>query len=532
MAFARILSPTLNYSKRELPLQVAGALLSGLLVVLAFPRYGFEIGLDWLVWVALAPLFFSATGSGWRRGLFLGWCTGFLLESSGFCWILLAIRRFTGLPSIVSSLLFAVWATYASIPWALLGCVLGRSRRSSNLWVALAAWVAIEGLFPRLFPWHLGGALYGREWLLQCADLLGASGLTGLIFIWNALVFSGICALRKQRKPPYALGAACAILLTAALLYGRARIETVTRAAGEVPALSVLLVQGALDPEIKNKRGLEHYLAETRRLLQGKSQMELPALIVWPEGADQHSFNLDPRSSPWAFHVRHLPAERLFQAIPSPLVAGSAGYVENRLPEFSNVAFYLEPGKPPRFYEKNRRILFGEHVPGIEWLPESWRRELFKNIGTLWPGQGNPPLRLGAYTFKNLICYEAVLPDYVTESSVGADFLVNITEDVWYGRSAHIPQHVSVLTLRVVENRTPIVRCANMGPSGVFHATGRFERGEQIFAPEGVWAELRPRSLPTFYKSWGRHLPLGALVLVLGGWISLRVRKKVGSDKR
>lgn len=508
--------------QRQSILQVLGALLSGLLLLLAFPQYGSEMGLDGLVWVGLVPLFLSSVGTGLRRGLLLGWCTGLVLESSGFCWILLAIRRFTGLPSPVAALIFSLWVLYASIPWALLGGLLGASGRSSSLSRALLCWVSIEGLFPRLFPWHLGGALHGREWIVQCADLLGASGLTALVFLWNALVFTVVGWLRGKRGLPYGLAVVSVVLLAAALLYGRSRLEYVTGVTGEAPSLRVLLVQGALDPAQRSDRGLEHYISETEKLLESSGG---PDLIVWPEGADQYPFNLTPRESPWLFHKGHVPPERLIRRITAPLVAGSAGYARGRLPEFSNVAFFLEPGKQPFFYEKNRRILFGEHVPCIGWLPESWRREIFQNIGTLWPGEGNPPMRLGNATFKNLICYEAVLPGYICESSRGADFLVNITEDVWYGQTAHISQHVSVLILRVVENRTPLVRCANMGPSGVIHATGRFERGKKVFAPEGVWSELRPRSLPTVYRSWGRHLPLAILVLVGLEWIVRRLRR-------
>jgi len=109
----------------------------------------------------------------------------------------------------------------------------------------------------------------------------------------------------------------------------------------------------------------------------------------------------------------------------------------------------------------------------------------------------------------------------VRETSIETDFLVNITEDYWYGRTAHIPQHLSVFILRAVESRVPVVRCTNVGPSGVVDVTGEWHTGGEIFGEGRFTRELRPGRAGSFYSDFG-HLfaPLCLIVgLVLQGLV-------------
>lgn len=491
--------------------QVLAALLTGALVVLAFPRYGGEVGLDGLVWVAFVPLFAAAHGRGWRRGALLGFCSGVLLEAAGFSWILLAIRRFSGLPSPAAAGLFGLWVLQAALPWAALGAILGLVPQGRTALWAIPPWTAVEAYFPRLFPWHVGGALYDRDLLVQCVDLFGASGLSALVLLANAVVHAGLLALARERPWPVRSGVVLLALLTAALLYGHLRLESLQQELAAEPPLEVLLVQGALSPEERNERGLQIYLERTRSALAGGAQP--PDLIVWPEGADQWPFDLTPGADPlWVHRRTPEPAIDLRTALPAPLVTGGAAVARERLPRSSNVAVYLPREGSPIIYEKNRRLLFGEQVPFYNWLPRSWK-ESFAHIGTIFAGTTSPACSLGGKVFRGLICYEAVLPDYVRERAEGTDFFVNITEDVWYGDTAHVPQHLSVLRLRVIENRVPLVRVTNMGPSGIVEATGRFQGTSAHFAPEIARLSFSPRSFPSLYRRGGHLFPLLLLVV-------------------
>lgn len=569
------------------PWRLGCALLSGTLVVLSFPLFGSEMGLDPLVWIALVPLFLAAVGVGLGRGAFLGWCAGLVVEGAGFIWILLALRRFTGLPSIVTSLFFLIWVLYSSAPWAILGAVLGRCSRPSGLLWALAFWVGVEHGFPRLFPWHLGGAVHEREWLLQTVDVWGASGLTALVLLTSAVAtYLVLFVLRRAPFPKRSL-VVLVVFHAASLVYGAARLRSVTAVEDRAPPLRVAAIQGALDPRSRGISALDVYRRATERALSEEraaatqhpaAQDRVPTqarpaarkgadsrqmseavggtgagegtgardgaegpdgldLVVWPEGSAEHAdflpFDLDParNSRRLAWKGRDLAdsLQAFVEATGVPLVAGGSGYRDGREPPFSNVAAYLRPGKTPAYYEKNVRIPFGEVVPFLDLLPRPFRERLgLHHVGTIAAGSTQPLFALGDHVFRTLICYEATLPAIVARSAPGADFIVNITEDVWYGRTAHIPQHVSILRLRVVENRVPILRATNIGPSGVFGITGRLERGRKILAPEEVVGTLRPASVPTVYGSVGRFLPYALLALALLRWVALRLGRVGG----
>jgi apolipoprotein N-acyltransferase len=498
------------------PARLAGAFGSGALIVLSFPLFGSEVGLDGLIWVALVPLLLSAVGVGWRPGLFLGWCAGVTVEAAGFIWILVAIRNFTSVPWLPGAVMFGVWVLYSSIPWALLGAALGKcSRPSRVLWV-LAFWVGLEHYFPRLFPWHLGGALHARRWLLQTVDIWGASGLTGLVFLGNACLFLLFRRTWRKEPVPWAPFAALGILLAGALGYGKIRLEEVQAFEERSPRFRVGLIQGCLDPRDKDSGGLEFYLEATRALL-AREKMDL---VLWPEGADSRPYDLSPGRDPWIFHRKEEGSREflLRDEFSVPMVVGGVGAVKGRSPLLSNVAAYLSPGKPPWFYEKNIRVPFGEVTPGIGLVPRWLREKLDIPVGTIAAGTANPPFELGGKIFRNLICYEATLPGYFRRAARGSDFLVNVTEDIWYGRTAHVPQHVSVLRLRVVENRTPLLRATNVGPSGVMYPSGRFVRGKTTFQREEITVDLKAGSLRTVYQRGGFWLPAVLLGLSLIRW--------------
>ena len=126
------LPPGTGYPREWSPVRAVYAVLTGSLLVLAFPLYGDRYHLDHLVWLLFVPLFLAAQGVGPRRGFFLGWLAGMTLEAAGFLWILYAIRRFGDSGAVTSSLMFAGWVAYSSVPWALLGLALGRCRRPAQ----------------------------------------------------------------------------------------------------------------------------------------------------------------------------------------------------------------------------------------------------------------------------------------------------------------------------------------------------------------------------------------------------------------
>jgi apolipoprotein N-acyltransferase len=513
------------------------AVLAGSLVVLAFPLYGDRYHLDYLMWVAFVPLFLAAQGVGARRGFFVGWIAGMTLEAAGFIWILFAIRSFGGTGPVLSSLIFAAWVSYSTIPWALLGLALGRCRRPEHVLWVIPLWVGIEHLFPRVWPWHIGGAMYARSWLLQCVDVAGVSGLTGLVFLVNFAIYRLYLHRRARGAFPrwtlIATGGAVAL----ALVYGAVRLGQLREFQDGQAQLEVGLVHGSISTRERDESGGERYVDWTKELLSRHPGVDL---VVWPESADSNLFVLTSGPAAWGEHRVRTDSQGGTQApnrrvkirddFDVPLLIGAGAVVlvpvdrggprpQLEIAERYNVAAYCRADDRVEFYKKNKPVPFGESVPFVDKLPDSWRETLerkFPFIGNLDLGVDNPPMDLDGHTFRNLVCYEAVIPAYVREASVGSDFLVNITEDYWYGRTAHTSQHLSVFILRAVESRVPIVRCTNVGPSGVVDVTGEWHTGGEVYGEGRFTCELRPGQAGSIYREFGH---LFALFCLVGGLI-------------
>jgi len=518
--------------------KVGAAVASSVLFVLAFPQYGSAFGIDWLVWFALVPFFVVTTGSGGWAGALLGLILGIGIEGGGFIWIYFAITSFGGqLPFGLGALGFAAWLAWGTLIWVALGAALGHCRRPQGVFWVLVFWVALEHFFPRLWPWYLGGAVYTRQWLVQNADLLGTSGLSALVFLANAVLYRLWRAHRGSAPMPVVSGAVLFVGLIGANVYGALRLTHVEEFERTRQPQKVMLVQGALEPGQRGVQGLAYYTSVTQEALRRRgSAAESVDFIVWPEGAiaagvsqgrdrrgrhlwDPVRFDVTVGADPWAHFKRLNVSQPEFDV---PLVAGSFAEQTAREPPESNVAVLLMPGATPQFYEKMERVPFGEVVPFGSLL-----REFGFRVGTIAAGKSNPLMEINGAHFRNLVCYEAILPDFVRRHADGAEMFVNLTEDIWYGRTAHISQHASVVLLRVVENRTPLVRCTNVGPSGVYSIRGTFDHGDALFRPAVLLREVRPGSMWTLYRAGGWTFPavLGALALVRYALGRLRERK-------
>ena len=500
--------------------RIAGAVLSGVLGILSFPIFGRAYELDLLIFLALFPLLLAAQGVGKKRGALLGGICGMTFVGVSFTWVGHAISEFTSLGTILSLVLYLLWVCYEAVPWAILGLALGRCRSTPQILLVLPLWIGLEHYYPRLWPWHLGGALYDRSWFLQCVDLLGASGLTALVFLTSATA-AGFVRWRGGGEgfPRWRVAASMGLLL-ACCVYGPMRLVSLKHMEqGRVAdKLTVGFVQGFLDPMERRKSGLRTYIAETRELLELSPQVDL---VLWPEGVDWIPLDLGPGVDPWRLHPENAEKTGRFMRdeFKLPMVFGGAGVIlapgaqgALEIDESYNIAVYLSPGGSGGIYRKNHPVPFGESVPGWDLLPESWR-QAFPAIGNLSLGDDNPPMTLGKSTFRNLICYEAVLPEYVRQSAIGSDFLVNITEDYWYGNTAHIPQHLSVLILRSVESRIPVLRCTNVGPSGIVDITGEFHGPRVIWKDHSFTESFIPGRVESIYSSWGHWFPLLSLLL-------------------
>jgi apolipoprotein N-acyltransferase len=289
--------------------------------------------------------------------------------------------------------------------------------------------------------------------------------------------------------------------------------------------VTVALVQGNIAQALKwdPTRQLENLVTYQRLSLMAALERQ-PALIVWPETAVSFSLD-DPR--------RREPVLAVARAAETPLVVG-APHVDRATGRVFNSAFLVDAtGVVAGRYDKVQLVPFGEYVP--------LRRLLFfadwfvtGGIGEFTPGPAVKLFTSPAGRFGVTICYEAIFPELVRLAFAdGAEFLVNITNDAWFGRTAAPYQHLAMATVRAVENQAYVVRAANTGISAIIAPDGRIVQASGLFTREVVTGTIAPRSRTTFYTRYGdvfARAALGAALLgllavgLVRGFSAMRVR--------
>ncbi len=183
-----------------------------------------------------------------------------------------------------------------------------------------------------------------------------------------------------------------------------------------------------------------------------------------------------------------------------------------------NAAYLVRPDTIlPGRHAKRHLVPVAERVPFVPGMATGLFERLSTWTGQFSPGEGWTTWSVEGHDFGALICYESVFPD-ISRALVleGADFLVNITNDAWFGRTAAPYQHASHLSLRAVEHRVPFLRSANTGISGWVDPLGRWHDRTPLYEEAVVVADLPISGLTTPYTRWGDWVPF-ACVLAWGG---------------
>ncbi len=461
---------------------------------------------SWLAPLPLAGLFWQVTRARDARGAFAaGFAGGLGFFAVHLLWLPVS---FAALFGIVGALPMPFLALVLAAFW---GITAGLTRRLAgrHTLVALAfAWVLLEwlrGLGPLAFTWGtLGYALLPTP-VAQVADLGGVYLLSLLV----TLSASGLAGLLHGHWEGLAL---CVSLLGAGAAYG------LTRAAPPAPTLEVLLVQGSVDPvqraRARSASELELYGRLTREALTRGAR---PALIVWPEGAVP--------SAPTQPDTRAA-LERL-GATPAVIGAPSFGADGVR-----NSAFGWDGRAVTGRFDKVKLVPFGEFFPGQGALDFVYG-PIFAGMGLsglrgTQPGTSYPALALGTIRAGAYICYESTF-GAVSRALVrdGANLLVNISNDAWFGATLGAEQHFQMGRLRAIETRRWVARAGNDGITAVIDPSGRVTQRFERFAVAAFRARVGVSEAQTAYVRFGDWAVLLALlgacaVLVYSRWPSER----------
>ncbi|MFQ5717044.1 MAG: apolipoprotein N-acyltransferase [Nitrospinales bacterium] len=520
--------------------------LSGLTLVLIFPRFDVEI----LAWFALVPLFFAIQNQSLGRASLYGFIAGMIFYFFGLIWIADTIVNFGHIPKLLGYLILGALAAYLSFYVALFCCLVCRWSRGRPLYVFMLApplWTSLEYIrsthLEYGFSWlGLGYSQYKSLAVIQISEYTGVYGVATLIVLVNAalycLLHAGLAgqSFRPPKGQTASIAGIAALALTLCLGYGAYALDRHDVAAPSTqedrnladgaaalpghPSLLVALVQGNIEQDRKWNPLYRSRVMRTYSNLTRKAGAAKPDLIVWPEAATPFYFILDKSGS------RFL--KNLAREIQTPLLFGSP-YSEQdsgKIVSYNSAYLISAEGEPLGRYDKIHLVPFGEFVPFQKLL---WFvRKMATGVGDFGRGDRSVLFTLSGFRFGLSICYEIAFPDLARRPvKAGAQFLVNITNDAWFGRSAASYQHLGMAALRAVENRAPIVRAANTGISGTIDPSGRIRDTTELFVEDLVLTRIVPRrGKPTWYSRNGDIFSFVCMALTAVAALLARVSEK------
>ena len=508
------------------------ALVSGILLTAAFPRTGIFV----LAGLGYVPLLLALRDVGPWDGFRLGLITGLAHAVSLLYWIAHTITTYGHAPMIVAVGILLLLCTYVALYTAIFAALAVYTVRSPlGLPIALPALlVALEFLRAHLltgFPWgFLGHSAYAFRPLIQIADITGVHGISFVLMLVNSaigLLIMGRGGKTWQGRPvshraASRWGLAALGILAATLTYGYVRMGQIERRAEAAPKVNVAIIQGNIPQAVKWDPAFQ--IGTTRKYIRLSEQAaaEGPDLVVWPETATP-------------FHMHHNKVltgmvRRGVQAAGTSFLIGSPFFIRrNDRTDYFNSAFLLSPdGDGNTRYDKAHLVPFGEYVPLRRWLP--FVGKLVAQVGDFVAGSPGQVLAWQQHRLAPLICYEAIFPGLTRAAARnGADLLINLTNDAWYGRSSAPYQHLSLCVFRAVESRRSFIRAANTGISGFIDPTGRIENPTGLFVDAVIRqdvAALTPLSIYTRIGNAFAWLCLLAAAAMIGTCVTARRRAR------
>lgn len=372
----------------------------------------------------------------------------------------------------------------------------------------------LRSFFLTGFPWNLWGTtLSFHTSLIQLSSFGGTYLLSLLVLLICGAPFLWMAA--PDKKHLILSGSIIALLTSFLTVFGLWRLSFET----QTPSSTVIrIVQPSIPQTFKwNSASLEQNLDNYIELSRQKSLDGISA-VIWGETASPFPLDLDEAHN---YKAR--------AAIPANgyLITGLVRYhFKNGGSRASNsMMVFDENGNPAAYYDKSHLVPFGEYIPLRRWLPD-WLRPLANTIGTFEPGSGPEVISLpGLPDLGAIICYEAIFPHQVINPQKRPQWIINPTNDGWYGDSFGPRQHFAATRLRAVEDGITIVRAANNGISAVISPYGSV-LAELKLNETGIADAALPRqmSFPTPYSKYGNFTILFICTFLL--YIAFLIRPK------
>ena len=465
--------------------------------------------LSWANWFGLAALIAIIASRKPGAAFWCAWLAGAGFFISCTSWLASTIERFSPYSLPTAIVMLVGYALLAGLQFGVFGYLAARLRPTVGMMIYPLAWVAGELLWPSIFPWRIGCTQFQWITLIQITELTGVYGISFLLLWCAALTYETVARLAKREaiSPLKTHLIVFAGTIGAALSFGWWRTSDVASYLAQQPTVTVALVQPGERPWLKQCRRLSRAIEE---------QVDL---ICWPESAVPAAFSLthadlkSPQPGASAAAIR-----RPYADPQCHLLFGAS----SRLPESDDShhlyvsALLADPQEQiVGRYHKRSLVPFGEYIPGERWFPSLHR---FSAFGVRYaPGPSDEPLVIpNVAKLGVLICYEDIVAA-MARASVrrGADILVNVTNDFWFGQSSALRLHLQLAAFRAVENKRFLLRSTTTGATAVVSPTGRIIAQAPFAESVTLIAKVQPVELQTFYARFGNVFAWACCLVLL-----------------
>lgn len=478
----------------------------------------FSFFLGWLTVAALPPfyifpvlfvtfpllLWLLEKQKNFRQAFKIGYAFGFAFFAFGFIWIgnalLIEAKSFGWLYPIVWLACGAFFGLFAAFPAALSRYA---PTKVANYVSFVCWWVVFEWLrswFLTGFPWNLiGTALAFNDNLLQAASFGGTYFLSFLLLLLAGAPYLYLSSPSQKQL----LKTLFFILFLGGSLYGYGylRLKNTPLQEGKT---TLRIVQPSIPQTMKwNEEALLQNLRQYVDLSLQKNNENID-FTIWGETA-----------VPFPQNVDNPQLQQILPAVPPHgyLITGLIRYTRdlNTYKPYNSMFVINPQGQVVGFYDKSHLVPFGEYIPLREYLP-SWIRPLANVIGTFGAGNGPQNLTIDNHpSFGGLICYEVIFPGQIIDRASRPEWLVNLTNDGWYGDSSGPRQHLVSARLRAVEEGITVARVANTGISALISPYGQIIKS--INLNQSGFADVKLPSPSQFSTTYSRFRNLTILLI-------------------
>ncbi len=495
---------------------------SGAVLALAFPDYNVPL----LGWVAVAGFIMAILGAGPGQAALCGLAFGAAFYSFSVGWIYTVMHQYGPLPPWEAAGVMALMILVASpyfVVFAMAVAWISRRSARAAVWASPFLWVAAEWARSRMpdiaFPWNLlGYAASGNLVLVQLTSVTGIFGLSLLMACSNALLVAVVLSLRaKKLNRRAALGLASLAVAVLLVEFAGGRFVPTAQSSRVAHLVQTNLPQSESYPANWDQL----HAADMQEIfnISVVAARKQPGVVVWPEVPAPFSLEQPEFAKRAADIARDAGGPFLLGVVDWKPI----GYGQQA--PYNSAALLDGQGREEFLYDKMHLVPFSEYIPLRQYF--FFAKDLLFLVGEFYPGTQYRVGQLDGGRFAVFICYESIFPDQIRRFVLGgAQVLINISDDGWFGRSAAPAQSLVMARVRAVENRRWLVRDTNNGLTASIDPYGRVVasmppdvRGE-LDAPYGFRDGL------TFYARWGDWLAeiSTVIAIMMLAWASMGSR--------